>query len=129
MTVAEVSTIAQAFHDGFANQDAPGIASLYHDDARFLVTGMEPVEGRPAIERAFQQLLDMGARSVDIEPLDVREAGDMTIEYGRYTLGMEGAGGQSMSEVGKYVVVHETREDGETKILFDIFNANSPPPA
>jgi ketosteroid isomerase-like protein len=76
MTVAEVSTVAQAFHDGFANKTLRLFSSLYHDDARFLVTGTEPVEGRPAIERAFQQLFDMGARSVDVEALDVREAGD-----------------------------------------------------
>jgi hypothetical protein len=43
----------------------------------------------------MQQLFDMGARSLDIEP----------------------------------IVVHETREDGSTKILLDCFNSNSPPPA
>jgi ketosteroid isomerase-like protein len=73
--------------------------------------------------------MDMGARSVDIEPIDVREAGDMTIEYGRYTLGFEPEGAEAMTDVGKYLVVHETRQDGATKILFDIFNSNSPPPA
>ena len=75
----------------------------------------------------MQQLLDMGARSLDIEPIDVREAGDLTVEYGRYTLGIE-ADGAEMTDVGKYIVVHETR-DGETKILLDCFNSNSPPPA
>jgi uncharacterized protein (TIGR02246 family) len=129
MTVAEVNTVAQAFHDGVANQDAAALASLYHDDARFLAPSMEPAEGRPAIRTAMQQLLDMGARSLDIEPIDVREAGDLTIEYGRYTLGIEPEGGEAMSDIGKYVVVHETREDGSTRILLDCFNSNSPLPA
>jgi uncharacterized protein (TIGR02246 family) len=128
MTVAEVNTVAQAFHDGVANQDAAALASLYHDDARFLAPNMEPAEGRPAIQAAFQQLLDAGARSLDIEPIDIREAGGMTIEYGRYTLGAEPEGGEAMTDVGKYVVVHETREDGSTKILLDCFNSNSPLP-
>jgi hypothetical protein len=34
-----------------------------------------------------------------------------------------------MSDVGKYLVVHETRDDGSTKILYDCFNSNAPPPA
>ena len=89
MTVAEVNAVAQAFHDGVANQDAAGLASLYAEDGRFLPPNMEPSEGRSAIQAAMQQLLDMGARSLHVEPLDVREAGDMTIEYGRYTLGIE----------------------------------------
>ena len=70
----------------------------------------------------------MGARSLDIEPVDVREGGNLTIEYGRYILRIEPEGGQAMTDVGKYVVVHETRDD-ETKILLDCFNSNSPLPA
>jgi uncharacterized protein (TIGR02246 family) len=128
MTVAEVNAVAQAFHDGVANQDAAALASLYHDDARFLPPNMEPAEGRAAIEAAMQQLLGMGARSLEIEPIDLREAGDLTIEYGRYTLGIEVEGGEPMTDVGKYVVIHETRGDGSTKILLDCFNSNSPLP-
>jgi uncharacterized protein (TIGR02246 family) len=129
MTVAEVNAVAQAFHDGVANQDAAGLASLYAEDGRFLPPNMEPCEGRAAIQAAMQQLLDMGARSLDVEPLDVREAGDMTIEYGRYTLGISANGGAAVSDVGKYVVVHESQDDGSTKIVLDIFNSNAPLPA
>ena len=129
MTVAEVNAVAQALHDGVANQDAAALASLYAEGGRFLPPNMEPCEGRSAIQAAMQQLLDMGARSLDVEPLDVREAGDMTIEYGRYTLGIEPDGGAAVSDVGKYVVVHEAQHDGSTKIALDIFNSNAPPPA
>jgi ketosteroid isomerase-like protein len=69
MTIAVVNAVAKAFHDGVANQDAAALASLYHDDARFLPPNMEPAEGREAIRAAFQQLLDIGGRSLDGEPL------------------------------------------------------------
>jgi len=128
MTVAEVNAVAQAFHDGVANQDAAALASLYHGNGRFLPPNMEPCEGRTAIKAAMQQLLDMGARSLDVEPIDVREAGDLTIEYGRYALGIEPEGAEAMTDVGKYIVVHEAQEDGTTKIVLDIFNSNSPIP-
>jgi uncharacterized protein (TIGR02246 family) len=128
MTVAEVNAVAKAFHDGVANRDAAALASLYHDDARFLPPNTEPAEDPEAIRAAMQQLLDMGARSLDIEPVDVRDAGNLTIEYGRYVLAIEPEGGEAMTDVGKYVVVHETRGD-ETKILLDCFNSNSPLPA
>jgi hypothetical protein len=55
----------QAFHDGVPNQDAAGLASLYDESARSLPAGMEPGDGRDA------------------------NAGDLTIAYGRYTLGIE----------------------------------------
>jgi len=129
MTVAEVNAVAQAFHDGVANRDAGALASLYSDEGRFLPPNMEPCEGRTAIQAAMQGLLDMGARSLDIEPLDIREAGDLTIEYGRYELGVEPEGGEPMTDVGKYIVVHEPQDDGSTKIVLDIFNSNLPPAA
>jgi uncharacterized protein (TIGR02246 family) len=129
MTVAEVHAVARAFHDGVANQDTAALASLYSDDGRFLPPNMEPCEGRSAIQAAMQTLLDMGARSLDIEPVDVREAGDLTIEYGHYTLGIQPEGGQSVTDVGKYIVVHESQDDGSTKIVLDIFNSNLPPAA
>jgi uncharacterized protein (TIGR02246 family) len=126
MTVAEVNAVAQAFHDGVANRDAGSLASLYADRGRFLPPGMEPCEDRAEIQAAMQQLLDMGASSLDVEPIDVREAGNFTVEYGRYTLGIEPEGGEPMTQVGKYVVVHEAQADGSTRIAFDIFNANTP---
>jgi uncharacterized protein (TIGR02246 family) len=126
MTVAEVNAVAKAFHDGVANRDAAALAGLYAEQGRFLPPGMEPCEGHAEIQAAMQQLLDMGASSLDVEPLDVREAGDLTIEYGRYTLGIEPEGAAAMTQVGKYVVVHEAQPDGSTKIAFDIFNPNTP---
>jgi uncharacterized protein (TIGR02246 family) len=129
MTVAEVDAVAQAFHDGVANRDPAALAELYHDDARFLPPGMEPCEGRAAIEAAMQQLIEMGARSLEIEPIDVREAENLTIEYGRYSLEVEPEGGDAVTDVGKYVVVHEAREGGPSKILLDIFNSNTAPEA
>ena len=75
----------------------------------------------------MQGLLDMGARSLDIEPLDIREAGDLTVEYGRYALGIELEGAERVTDVGKYIVVHEAQVDGSTKIVLDIFNSNLPP--
>lgn len=129
MTVAEVGAIAQAFHEGVANQDSAALADLYREDGRFLPPNMEPAEGKAAIQGAIQQLLDMGARSLDIEPIETREAGDLTVEYGRYTLGIDPPGGAAMTDVGKYVVVHEDQGDGSTKIVLDIFSSNSPPPA
>jgi ketosteroid isomerase-like protein len=126
MTVAYVDAVARAFHAGVANRDTAALTEMYHHDARLLAPNMEPAEGSEAIKDAWQAMLDIGACAVEVEPIDVRKAGNLTIEYGRYTLGLE-ADGETMSDVGKYLVVHETREDGSTKILFDCFNSNSPP--
>jgi uncharacterized protein (TIGR02246 family) len=127
MTVAEVNAVDQAFHEGVAKRDAAGLASLYADNGTFMPPGVPPREGRSEIQSAMQELLDMGARTLDLEPLDVRDTDNMTIEYGRYTLGIEPGSGPPVTEVGKYLVVHERQPDGSTKIVYDIFNSNSLP--
>jgi uncharacterized protein (TIGR02246 family) len=126
MTVAEVSSIAQAFHEGVANRDAGAVAALYADDATFMPPNFEPCEGREAIHGWLQQMLAAGVTSLDIEPQDIREAGDLTVEYGRYTLGIEPEGAEAMTDVGTYIVVHESQDDGSTRIVYDIFNSNLP---
>lgn len=126
MTVAEVNAVNEAFHEGVANRDAAQLAGLYAEDGKFLPPGMPPCEGPTEIQAAMQGLLDMGASSLDLETLEVQEVGDVTIEYGRYTLGIEPEGAAPVSQVGKYVVVHESQPDGGTKIIYDIFNSNSP---
>jgi ketosteroid isomerase-like protein len=126
MTVSVVDAVAQAFHDGVANRDAAALASLYAENAKFMPPGMEPCEGRAQTQSAMQLLLDTGARSLDLEPLEVREADNLTIEYGRYRLGIEPEGGEAVTDVGKYLVVHERQADGSTKIAYDIFNSNAP---
>jgi uncharacterized protein (TIGR02246 family) len=127
MTIADVDAVAKAFHEGVASQDAEALASLYHEDARFMPPGMPTCEGRPAIQAAMQMLLDAGARSLDVEPVEIRQAGPMTIEYGLYTLVVEPEDLPPMTDTGKYLVVHEARPDGSNRVLFDIFNSNSAP--
>jgi uncharacterized protein (TIGR02246 family) len=126
MTVAEVNAIAEAFSQGVANRDAEMLADLYEEDGKLLPPNFEPCEGKAAIKEWMQGMFEAGASSLEIEPLDVREADDLTVEYGRYTLGMQPSEGEAATEVGKYVVVHKTQDDGSTKIVLDIFNANTP---
>ncbi|HWC26979.1 MAG TPA: DUF4440 domain-containing protein [Solirubrobacteraceae bacterium] len=126
MTVAQVDACARAFEAGVADRDAGAIADLYHEDARFLIPNAEPCEGREATRAAWQQLLDVGADSLKLEPIEVREAGELTIEYGLYTLRIEAEGAEAMTDTGTYVVVDEARQDGSSKLSLYIFNSNLP---
>jgi hypothetical protein len=39
---------------------------------------------------------------------------------------MEPKGSEALTDIGKYLVVHERQADGSTKIVDDIFNSNTP---
>ena len=72
MTVAEVNAVAQAFHDGVANQDAAALASLYADDARFLPPNMEPSERARRLQQDPARHLQLELAASDLEPRSPR---------------------------------------------------------
>ncbi len=127
-TRVDVGSIARAFNDGVKNKDAAAVGSLYHEDARLLAPNMPACEGRPAIQATMQALFDAGAQSLILEAIEVHDEGIVTLEYGRYTLVLEPPGAPSITDTGKYILVHEARSDGATKVLFDIFNSELPAP-
>ena len=124
MTVAEIDAVAKAYHDAVADKDTAAILALYTEDAKFLPPHGEPCDGRAEIQAWMDQMFEMGASSLDLEPVEIKEGGDLTVEYGRYTLGMEPEGAEASADVGKYIVVHERQDDDSTKIVLDIFNSN-----
>ncbi|MGO9334617.1 MAG: YybH family protein [Acidimicrobiales bacterium] len=126
-TRVDAQGLALAFHDGVKNQDPVALASHYHENAKLLPPNMPICEGRAAIQAAFRLLMDAGVCSLDLETVEIRDEGAVSIEYGRYTLGIEPPGAAPVTDTGKYIVVHETRPDGPTKILYDIFNSDLAP--
>ena len=122
-TKVDVVAVAAAFSDAVKNQDAAAAASLYHENAKLMAPNMPVCEGSPAIQAAMQMLFDAGARSAEIEAFEVREEGVFTVEYGRFTLGIEPPGSPLVTDRYKYILVYEARPDGTAKILYDIFNS------
>lgn len=122
MKTTEQSSPRLQWAECVANADAAGAAALYADDARMLAPNAEPFEGRDAIQGALQSMIDAGLRSVAMEALDIREGGDLIVEYGRYVSELPG---QSGNDVGKYIVVLERQGDGSLKIVFDMYSSNA----
>jgi len=121
MKLAEVETIAREWEEAFARRDAAAIAALYTTDAKFLPPNQPPVEGRVAIQEACKAFFEMEAM-VRLHPRETVEGGDLTAEYGTWT--ME-AGGATVDD-GKYVVVYRRDADGKSRLHYDIFNSDRP---
>ena len=124
MKTTERSTPRLQWAECVANADAAGAAALYSDEAKMLAPNAEPFEGRAAIQGALQAMIDAGLRSVAMEALEVKEGGDLIVEYGRYETELPGGAG---SDVGKYIVVLERQDDDSLKIVLDMYSSNANP--
>jgi ketosteroid isomerase-like protein len=98
-------------------------AALYTDDARFLPSGAPPIEGRAAIQQAFEGLLQ-GIARVQLDTVEVEGHGDTAHEQEALTF--FDANGTKVDE-GKAIVIWK-KVGAEWRLHRDIFNSNLPPP-
>jgi uncharacterized protein (TIGR02246 family) len=109
--------------------DTTAIAALYTDDAVVLPPNAETVRGRQAIKGLFDGMIQqMGVPQLTLRTMQVDEIGDMANEIGEYTLKFQPAGGEPVTDIGKYVVIWK-RQGDDWKLHIDIWNTNSPLPA
>jgi len=121
-TNAEFSAVA-------SRGDAAAIAALYTDDAVVLAPNAEMVRGKQAIKGLFDGMIQqLGPPQLTLRTLQLDEVGDMANEIGEYTLKFQPAGGEPVTDIGKYVVIWKRQGDDSWKLHIDIWNTNSPLP-
>ena len=129
MSKAAVHAAHEDYIKAVGNHDAAGVAALYATDARLMPPGEPMVTGRDAIEAWGQGMFDMGVKSLDMNEIDLIQAGDLTVSVGHYRLVVEPPGADRMEDVGKYLEVYRTKADGSVEIILDTFNSDQPAPA
>lgn len=126
MSRTEVQTINEEFGKAVANNDVRELLDFYDDNARVLPPNSPLLQGKPAIGDFFRGLLEAGVTSLELDSIEVLEAGDILIDVGRYRLRVETAGAGVTDDVGKYVVVFRRQSDGRLRMIIDTFNSDLP---
>lgn len=116
---------AKTFVEEFGKGNAAAIAQMYAADAQVLPPNSAIVEGRANIQAFWKGAMDAGLKLTSLTPTTITPAGNLVIETGKYVSTMPGAGGATVTEEGKYVVVWR-REGRKWKIIRDIFNSDKP---
>lgn len=120
---AAVKSGNAAWNDAFNRGDAAGVAQLYTSDAQVLPPNKTPAKGTEAIRDFFKGLIEGGYSDHEIETLEVREAGDLGFQTGRWrALAPATDGGERPKAEGLIVTIHERQKDGTWKIRVHTFN-------
>jgi ketosteroid isomerase-like protein len=122
---AEIEKLTAKFAKAVSNKDFAALGSFYEERARLLPPGAPMVEGRAAIQTAQQRMIEGGVQALDLDVIDVIEAGDFAIEIGRITVTIQPPSAKSMIDKGKSVVVWHRQKDGALKIAVDTFNSDA----
>jgi uncharacterized protein (TIGR02246 family) len=124
----EIESLTRDFAQAATNKDLDAMVAFYEEGARFLPPGAPMAQGRTAIRDVQQRIIERGVQALELETVDVIEAGEFFIEIGRVTVTIRPPGASSaMTDHGKSVVVWRRQADGTLKIVVDTFNSNGHP--
>ena len=115
----EIVAANKEFMAFFAAGDSIGLANLYTNDAKFMMTGAPPVVGSKNIQSTLSAIINSGITGVDLRTVDVWGTEDLITEEGELSL----FAGEAEVDQGKYLVLWK-KEEGKWKLFRDIFNSN-----
>lgn len=124
----EVESLGREFGKAATNQDVEELVGFYTDDAKILPPNAPMLQGRDGLRGLFKEYIEAGMKTLDLETVDVVEAGDVVVEVGRYVMGIEPPGAGLIEDRGKYVGVFRRQPGGELKLIIDTFNSDAPAP-
>jgi ketosteroid isomerase-like protein len=115
----------KTFVEEYGKGNAAAVAQIYAVDAKLLPPNDKMVEGRANIEKFWAGAMGAGLKLTSLSITTLTPAGNLVVETGKYVSTMPGAGGATITDEGKYVVVWR-REGRNWKIIRDIFNSDKP---
>jgi uncharacterized protein (TIGR02246 family) len=122
---AEVLAIARAWERCANARDARGMAALYAENATLLPPGQPAITGRQNIQGFWQGFFDAGASDASLKSVQISGSGDLAYEVGEFSAMMPQPSGGTAPGTGKYLVVFERQQDGQFKMVADMFSPNA----
>ncbi|XP_078612775.1 uncharacterized protein LOC144882668 [Branchiostoma floridae x Branchiostoma japonicum] len=118
---AAIEAKNQMYMACFKANDMKGVANLYTDNCKLMITGMDTQYGREATEKALAGLWASGMRALELKSQEIGPMGsDVIYERIAYTTRTEDG---SVADVGKSLGIWK-KVDGEWFLYIDIFNSN-----
>lgn len=121
-----MASLQKAFADAANAKDVAKMTALYTDDAILMPSNAPMAKGHAAIQAVWKGLMDAGARDVVLATVAESVNGNMAYVAGTYTFSMNGPGGATASDKGKFLLIAHLGADGKWLIHYDIFNSDLP---
>lgn len=111
----------KAFSQAYMNADAPGIASMYTEDAKIFPGNSDIIAGREAIEQRWKFKEGVSELYHKVTPSEIKIIDNYAYDYGYYEGSIKNPDSEKTKFKGKYVIVWR-KENDRWKIYLDIWN-------
>lgn len=111
-----------------ASRDVEKVIAYYADDAVVMPPNIPTLTGKDAIRNLWRSMLESplfsgGWKATKVE---VAQSGDLAYLSGNYEFKEQDAGGNAITDKGKYLVVWKKQSDGNWKCVANMFNSDLP---
>lgn len=111
-----------------ALRDVEKTISYYSEDAVVMPPNIPTLAGKEAIRTLWKSMLESplfsgGWKATKVE---VAQSGDLAYVSGNYEFKEQDAGGNPITDKGKYLVVWKKQADGNWKCVANMFNSDLP---
>jgi uncharacterized protein (TIGR02246 family) len=125
---APIADVRNRYVAAYNAGDAAGVAALFAEDAISLPDHAPAINGRAASENSLKEMFAKNTANITITPGETEIVGDIAHEHGSYSITVTPkAGGNAMTDTGKYLVILKRGSDGKWLVHHDIDNTNAPP--
>lgn len=120
-----IRDLVTAWNGYLTAKNDSALAALYAADAVLMPPNMPRVTGAENVRAFWAQIWPLNA-TLTLTPASVKVAGALAIEEGNWTWSAPTPEGEQKDN-GKYLVTWR-KQDGQWKVVQDIWNSDNPPP-
>lgn len=121
-TKSAIEAMNARFMSLFKSGNAPGLSEIYTTDSVIMPPNSNAISGRAGIAGFWQNVMNTGIKSVQLDTDTLVASGDLVCEHGNYTLFTDPG---TDVDSGKFVVIWK-REDDSWKLFWDVWNTSRP---
>jgi uncharacterized protein (TIGR02246 family) len=126
--MAAITAIREGYQAAFNAGDAAGVAAFLTADAYDMENAMPTMVGASAVQEGLTANFQQNTAQIEITSQKTDIHGDLAYDRGTYRITMTPkAGGNAMTEEGRYLVVAKRQADGSWKLVELMGNVATPP--
>lgn len=110
-----IDELRPKFIEAYNKQDADAVAQFYAEDATYIGTAGDVVEGRDKLLKGLKGELPV-FRNFTVTPAEFSSSGDLAYERGAYSARLEIPNRTPETVAGKYLLIYRRQADGKWKI-------------
>ncbi len=121
---ARVEMLHQEGEHAFNKHDLEKMVSFYSPDASVMAPNLPPANGTKEIRDLYREAIGSGWTNFKTKITRIVTTNELVVTSGSYSIDLPSA---KLNDRGKFVSIYQVLNNGDCKVILDIWNSDLPP--